>query len=60
MTDLLQQVFDRMSELPTTEQNALASWLLEELESEKRWDRLFSTSSDALGKMADEALAELQ
>ena len=58
MTDLLQHAFEKAGELTPSEQNALASWLLAEMESEKRWDELFSCSTEQLGKMADEALAE--
>ena len=36
----------------------LADWLLAELESEKRWEKLFADSQDVLSKLAAEALAE--
>ncbi len=58
MTELLQQAFDKASELPQAEQDSLAQWLLEGLASEIRWDALFSREPDLLAKMADEALAE--
>jgi hypothetical protein len=32
--------------------------LIDELESEKKWERLFAESEDILEKLADEALAE--
>jgi hypothetical protein len=32
--------------------------ILEELESERRWDELFQRSADTLAKLAKEALAE--
>jgi hypothetical protein len=56
MTRLLEQAFKKASELPETEQDSLAKWLLEELESEREWDRLFAQSQDALGQLAKEAL----
>jgi hypothetical protein len=31
--------------------------MLEELESEKKWEETFASSEDALGKLADEALS---
>jgi hypothetical protein len=31
---------------------------LQELEDERRWDRSFANSQDALARLADEALAE--
>jgi len=58
MTKLLQQAFDKASELSQTEQDSLAQWLLDELASETRWDTLFASAPDLLAKMADEALAE--
>jgi hypothetical protein len=56
MTKLLEEAFKKASELPETEQDSLAKWLLEELESEREWDRLFAGSQDALGRLAKEAL----
>ena len=58
MTDLLQQAFEKAKRLSPGEQDALGSLLLAELESENRWDELFRASTDQLGKLADEALAE--
>lgn len=47
-----------ISKLPEPEQDAFARWILEELRSEERWDRLFEQSQDALARLADEALEE--
>ncbi len=58
MTKLLKKAFDEASKLPEKEQNALASILLEELASERRWEELFAGSHDLLGQLADKALAE--
>jgi hypothetical protein len=58
MTRLLSDAFEQASQLPEAEQNALAEWLLQELESEERWDRLFEKSADKLETLAAEALAE--
>ena len=58
MTNLLQQAFDKASRLSQSEQDALATWLLGELESEKKWDELFAKSEDLLEKLGEEALAE--
>lgn len=60
MTQLLEKAVARVSALPDSEQDALASVLLGELESEQRWDQLFASSQDLLGLMAREALAEYQ
>jgi hypothetical protein len=58
MTKLLEKAFEEASKLPDIEQNILARRVLEELESEKRWEAAFAASEDALEAMADEALAE--
>jgi hypothetical protein len=42
-----------MTQSPEQEQDALA-----ELESERRWEEAFSRSTDALDRLAEEALAE--
>ena len=60
MTRLLQEAFERASELPQMEQDRLARLLLAELASEGRWAALFarSESEDMLERLADEALSE--
>jgi hypothetical protein len=37
VTDLLEKAFSEAAKLPPEEQDALANWLLEEMESERRW-----------------------
>ena len=56
MTKLLEEAFKKASKLPEVEQNALAKWLLEELEDEKKWEKEFSESEEALDQLADEAV----
>ena len=58
MTARLEQAFTEVSKLPPKEQDALADWLLAELESERQWDKRFADSQDVLSKLAAEALAE--
>lgn len=58
MTQLLQQVVKAAEKLPDSEQDWLASRMLEEIESEQRWDELFANSRDALAKLSAAALAE--
>ena len=58
MSKLLEQAFAKIAELPESDQDSIATWLLEELESETRWEKLLSESQDVLGRLADEALAE--
>jgi len=58
MTQLLEKAFKRVSKLPEIEQNVMAKWLIDELKSEKKWEKMFAESEDILEKLADEALAE--
>ncbi len=58
MTELLTKAFKKASRLPIADQDAFAEWILDELESESKWDKLFSDSADILEKLADEALKE--
>ena len=58
MTQLLQQAFAKASKLPEVEQNVFARWVLEELISEKRWEKTFVESEDVLSKLAGIALKE--
>ena len=56
MTKLLEEAFKKAAELPETEQDTLAKWLLQELADEREWDKAFAESQDVLGQLADEAL----
>ncbi len=47
-----------MNSLPEPEQEAIAAWLLAEIESEKKWDELFAKPSSVIERMADEAIRE--
>ncbi len=58
MSKLLEEVFAKLHLLPEADQDSIAAWLLEEIESEGRWEGLLDASADALGGLADEALAE--
>ena len=58
MTESLQHAFNAASQLPPAEQEALATWLLAELESEKKWSQLFQQSVGPLESLAREAVAE--
>ena len=60
MTQLLQRAFTEASKLPEPEQDAFASLLLAELESERKWSQAFAASHDKLAALADEALAEFE
>jgi len=58
MTTLLETAFEKASELSDIEQNRFAKFFMEEMQSEKKWDNLFSESEDLLAQMADKALDE--
>jgi hypothetical protein len=58
MTELLENAIAEASKLNPTEQDVLAQLLLDEMESERRWDEAFANSQDALAKLAATALAE--
>ena len=56
MTKLLEKAFKKASRLPIVDQNALAKWLLTELEADRKWDARFADSEDVLDALSDEAL----
>ncbi len=58
MSDLMVKAIEEIHKLPEQEQDAIAAWILEELNSERKWTELFAASQDLLSEMADEALAE--
>ncbi|MSQ25810.1 MAG: hypothetical protein EXR49_06015 [Dehalococcoidia bacterium] len=58
MTKLLEKAFKQAGQLPESEQNAVAAWLLEELASEGRWQSLFTATQRELAAAAAKAKAE--
>jgi len=60
MTQLLERAFTEASKLPDAEQDAFASLLLAELDSERRWAQTFASTHAQLSTLADEALAEFE
>ncbi len=58
MGKLLDRAIAEMHSLPESEQEAIAAWLLAEIESEKKWDELFAKPSAVIERMADEAIRE--
>jgi hypothetical protein len=58
MGKLLDRLMTETAKLPDEEQEAFAPFMLAELESERRWDELFSCSQDLLAQMAEEARQE--
>ena len=58
MTQLLEKAMNEAAKLPPSDQDVLATILLEEIASEQRWSASFAKSQDVLSVLADEALAE--
>jgi hypothetical protein len=58
MTELLERAIARLKTLPSSEQDAIATIILEEVEDERRWDESFTRSPDFLAMLAAEAMAE--
>lgn len=58
MTQLLQKAFDSASALSEPDQDAIASTILIELESDRRWEQLLGKSSDLLDRLAADAINE--
>lgn len=65
MTQLLEQAKPAVSsanaqikQLTEIEQDRIATFIIEELEKETRWDRAFANSHDVLAQLAAAALAE--
>lgn len=56
MTSLLQKAFEKASALNSDAQNLLAKQLLDDIESETRWDKTLQLSPDKLAKLADKAV----
>lgn len=57
-TQLLERAFAEAAKLSDRDQDTLAALVLEEMESEKKWDEAFADSQDTLALMAEKALAE--
>ena len=58
MTKLLEDAIAKVRQMPEDEQNAIAQIVLDEIESERRWEELFAKSPEKLRELADRAWAE--
>ncbi len=58
MTKLLEQAVKKAKNLPDSEQDAIASIILEELEDEAKWEKRVSDSKSSLARLASEAMEE--
>lgn len=60
MTKLLNSAFEEISKLPEIEQNIFARFIINEIESEKKWEKKFSNSEDLLSNLANTALNDFK
>lgn len=58
MTALMHQVVQHLESLPDSQQDVLASLLLEELDGELHWEDSLANSQDMLIAMAQQALTD--
>jgi hypothetical protein len=58
MTKALEQAFREAAKLPEAEQDALAEAIRSEVMGDEDWERSFADSTDALERLANEAIAE--
>ncbi|MEH2144047.1 hypothetical protein [Nostoc sp.] len=60
MTELLEKAIAKLKTLSASEQDAIATLILEELEDDTLWDQAFEQSQDTLATLAAEAIAEFK
>ncbi len=59
MTQLLEKAIREISELSVSEQDIIATIILDELLDEKKWDTAFAKSQDKLSKLADKVRRDI-
>ncbi|MBI5653265.1 MAG: hypothetical protein HZC40_22890 [Chloroflexi bacterium] len=60
MTKLLERALAQVYELPATEQDAIATLILEELADEEKWQAAFARSQNVLAQLAQKARADIK
>lgn len=60
MTELMEKAMVALHQLPKEDQEIMAQWILEELESEALWKQAFSQSLPQLEALARKALEDHQ
>ena len=60
MTHLLEQAIAQLSGLPDSDQDAIASLILDELADEQRWQDSFARSQDKLAVLAERARQDIR
>jgi hypothetical protein len=60
MTQLLEQAIEQIKKLPSTEQDAIAAIILDEIADERRWEGAFSRSQPQLERLAEKAREDIR
>jgi hypothetical protein len=60
MTKLLERAICEANKLPSKDQDALASILLEEMEDDAAWEQKFAKSQCQLSRLAEKVRADIQ
>jgi aspartate/glutamate racemase len=60
VTQLLEKALAEIHKLSESQQDALASMILEELADERLWEESFARSQDQLAKLAEKALQDIR
>jgi acyl-CoA reductase-like NAD-dependent aldehyde dehydrogenase len=58
MSSLLEKALEKVGSLPESEQDAIASQILDTLADEEAWSRRLAEKRDVIRRMADEAREE--
>ncbi len=60
MTQFLEKVLTEVYKLPPEKQDAIATVILEELEDEQLWDKVFAESQDELAQLARKVRTDIK
>jgi diaminopimelate decarboxylase len=60
MSEMLDKTIEQVKQLPKDRQDAIAAFILEEIEDEAHWDAAFAKSPEVLERLAEQAEAEDQ
>ena len=60
MTHLLEKAIAEVNQLPTEEQDAIATLIMDELADEQRWEEAFANSQEGLARLAAKAREDIR
>jgi hypothetical protein len=60
MTQLLERALAEIQKLSSTDQDAIATIILEEIQDEEIWDETFARSQDKLARMAAKTRGDIR